>query len=459
VAIKNPLNYTNNMNVQGVSVLLTSVFSIGTVFTLILTGKSGSAMVLSFAVLSALFALLSLVLRVSARRNSDKPKVLTENAAKQVNEKKTLTELLSDVNILLSQTIGESRQKTGDSLLAKILASQNMREMVTLVSEVQEFTEKSEKIISAISARFLTDTQIFLPLANSIFKAVPAKTEEAAFALMEKFLAVREASGKAAASAQNLKADLEDTKSVKSINFTAENSRSAVRAERVSIKELSQCTRENREHLRAMKGEIDAGLDLLKSITEITERSKLIAFNMSIEAARMGEKGRGVKVIVAELHKLNDRTFDFSRQVAQLLHRFRDYNTLLVNNMEEKASIVVSQVEKGIDAAEAAVETLITASERTETFTREIALMSEAINHGLDGVLESLQFQDITRQMIEGGQSILLELKKSYDESIRENDIHLDNEIVNVRFNEIKKRLIENAKTKGEKNALTEVRV
>jgi len=180
---------------------------------------------------------------------------------------------------------------------------------------------------------------------------------------------------------------------------------------------------------------------------------------MSIEAARMGEKGRGVKVIVAELHKLNDRTFDFSRQVAQLLHRFRDYNTLLVNNMEEKASIVVSQVEKGIDAAEAAVETLITASERTETFTREIALMSEAINHGLDGVLESLQFQDITRQMIEGGQSILLELKKSYDESIRENDIHLDNEIVNVRFNEIKKRLIENAKTKGEKNALTEVRV
>jgi len=459
LAIKNPLNYTNNMKVQGVPVLMTSVFSIGTVFTLIITGKSGSYAVLSFAILSAVFALLSLVLSVSATRNSDKIKVQAENTAKNATEKKTLAELLSEVNLLLSQTIGESPQKTGDSLLARILASQNVKEMVTLVSTVQELAEKSERIISALSVRLLTDTQIFLPLANSIFRAVPSKTEEAAFALMEKFLVVREASGKAATSARNLKADLEDTKSLKSIYFTAENSRSAVRAERVSIKELSQCTRENREHLQAMKGEIDAGLDLLKSITEITERSKLIAFNMSIEAARMGEKGRGVKVIVAELHKLNDRTFDFSRQVAQLLGRFRDYNTLLVNNMEEKASIVVSQVEKGIDTSEAAVETLITASERTETFTREIALMSESINHGLDGVLESLQFQDITRQMIEGGQAILLELKKSYDESIRENNIQLDKEIVNVRFDEIKKRLIENAKTKGEKNALMEVRV
>jgi hypothetical protein len=61
--------------------------------------------------------------------------------------------------------------------------------------------------------------------------------------------------------------------------------------------------------------------------------------------------------------------------------------------------------------------------------------------------------------MIEGGQAILMELKKSYDESLRENEIELNRNAVNVRFEEIKKRFIENAKTKGEKNALMEVRV
>lgn len=445
------------MNVRLVLVLVTSLSSIGTVLTLILPGKRELALVL--AVISALFTLISLIYYIFALRKAAEKIKLTETQIKTQNDTKTLADLLSEINILLSRSVGDSRQTNEKSLLGKILASQNVREMVSLISAAQELAEKSERIVSALSHRVLTDTQVFFPLANSILKAVPAKTEEAAFSLMEKFLTVREASGKAAKSAQEIRKDLEDTQSVNSIYFTAENSRNMVRAERLSIRELSLCTRENQEHLRAMKGEIDAGLDLLKNITEITERSKLIAFNMSIEAARMGEKGRGVKVIVAELHKLNDRTFDFSNQVAKLLHRFRDYNTLLVNNMDEKASVVVAQVEKGIDAAEAAVETLIKASQKTETFTREIALMSESINHGLDGVLESLQFQDITRQMIEGSQAILLELKKSCDESIRENNIQLDTQIMNGRFNDIKKRLIDNAKTKGEKNALMEVQL
>ena len=412
MAIKNSLNYTNTMKVQLFPALLSSVFSIGTVLTLIVPEKSGSGFTLGLAVVSALCALICLIFGFLTLRKATEKNDRTETRIKNQNERKTLAELLSEINVLLTRSVEESGQTNENSLLGKILASQNIGEMVTLISTVQELAEKSERIVLALSHRVLTDTQILFPLANSVLKAIPAKTEEAAFSLMEKFLVVREASGKAAKSAQEIRKDLEDTQSVKSIYFTAENSRNMVRAERVSIRELSLCTRENQEHLRAMKGEIDAGLDLLKSITEITERSKLIAFNMSIEAARMGEKGRGVKVIVAELHKLNDRTFDFSHQVAQLLHRFRDYNTLLVNNMDEKASVVVAQVEKGIDAAEAAVETLIKASEKTETFTREIAMMSESINHGLDGVLESLQFQDITRQMIEGGQAILSELKK-----------------------------------------------
>lgn len=316
-----------------------------------------------------------------------------------------------------------------------------------------------EASLTSLSSHVLMDAQILLPFADAIISSVPKKTEQAAFSLMEKFLVVREASGRAASSARLIRIDLEDTRSEKSIQFTADNSRNAVKAERASIRELYLCTRENREHLQAMKKEIDMGLELLKSITEITERSKLIAFNMSIEAARMGEKGKGVKVITVELHKLNDRTFDFSRQIATLLGRYKEYNTLLVSNMEEKASVVIEEVEKGIDAAESAVESLIGASTRTEAFTREIARMSEEINSGLDGVLESLQFQDITRQMVEGAQSILGELMHRLDECLAECRVPIDHEVKNVRFNETKQRLIAGSKTKDEKNALMEVRL
>ena len=362
--------------------------------------------------------------------------------------------LMSELQSILEKTPDNIRKNSENPLFGRILSARSAEELGSLISAAHQSLVKAETGMEAVSSRFLTDTQVLLPLAQSIFKAVPPKTEEAAFTLMEKFLAVREASGKAASSASSLRSDLEDGSSVKSINFTADNSRKAVQAERASIKELSACTRENTEHLQAMSKEIDAGLELLKNITEITERSKLIAFNMSIEAARMGEKGRGVKVITAELHKLNERTFGFSRQVADLLGRFRDYNSILVKNMEEKAGVVVHEVEKGIDASEAAVESLIIASTRTADFTKEIAVMSDNINRGLDGVLESLQFQDITRQMIEGAQAILGELKASLDATITGQDIRIDQKIKLERFNDARQRLVAHAKTKDEKTAM-----
>ncbi len=404
-----------------------SFLSIITVVLLIFTGKPGEAFAQGTAFVTALLALFAFFMnRRSFRKRETDP-------------------------VSLSRTETEKA--------AQILSSRNLEQMEQAMNDAHERISKFEAMMGALSGGVFTDALILLPLGEAVIKAVPVKTEEAAFTLMEKFMEVREASGRASASARSLRTDLEDTRSEKSIHFTAENSRKAVQAERISIRELSLCTRENRDNLKAMSREIETGLELLRNITEITEQSKLIAFNMSIEAARMGEKGRGVKVITTELHKLNDRTFDFSRQVANLLGRFKDYNSLLVANMEEKAGVVVTQVEKGIDASEAAVESLIGASTRTENFTREIALMSEEINHGLDGVLESLQFQDITRQMIEGAQAILQELRKGLDACLEENNIPIDHKVKNERFTSIKERLIAGSKTKDEKNALAEVQL
>lgn len=355
--------------------------------------------------------------------------------------------------------LSRKRASVSTPVSVALCAEDPLDELKGAISRSCDRIADPEMSLTSLSSQVLTDAQILLPFVDAIIGSVPKKTEQAAFSLMEKFLVVREASGRAASSARLIRTELEDTRSEKSIQFTADNSRCAVTAERASIRELYLCTRENRDHLQAMKKEIDMGLELLKSITEITERSKLIAFNMSIEAARMGEKGRGVKVITIELHKLNDRTFDFSRQIATLLGRFKEYNTLLVSNMEEKASVVIQEVEKGIDAAESAVESLIGASTRTEEFTREIARMSEEINKGLDGVLESLQFQDITRQMVEGAQSILGELARSIDGCLADCRVPIDTEAKNARFNETKQRLIALSKTKDEKNALMEVRL
>ena len=371
----------------------------------------------------------------------------------------SVTTLMTGLVRTLSECPAEIRRVIDYPLINEILAAKNGEELARLLDDAHRRLLRADEIIARVSQHIVTDCLVYLPLAESVIRAVPAKTEEAAFAVLERFTVVHEASSRAAQSARQLCAELENPDGDKSVQRTAENSRRAVKSEREVIGELNQCTRENREHLQAMGREIESGLELLKNITDITERSKLIAFNMSIEAARIGEKGRGFKVIITELHKLNDRTFEFSREVAELLARFRDYNALLVNNMQEKADKVISQVEKGMHAAEAAVESLITASSHTEDFTREIARMSESINHDMDGVLESLQFQDITRQMIEGAEMILGELRKNIGACLESTEVPVDEKHKIERFAAIRSRLAAGAKTKGEKNALLEVQL
>lgn len=414
---------------------------------------------MSFALAAAVCAIIAIIFYLKGRQTMR----LLEEQRREFQDKtggaQTVPSLLTALSGLLSASSDEIRQLADHPLVSELLRASSAEDLGRIIDGVRRHFSKADSAVSMLSDRVLTDSLILLPLAVAVIKAVPVKTEEAAFTVIEKFMVVRDASSRAAASARTLRAELEDTRSEKSINFTADNSRKAVREERAVIRALSQCTKENREHLQAMSREIEGGLDLLKNITEITERSKLIAFNMSIEAARMGEKGRGFKVIIIELHKLNERTFEFSHRVADLLARFRDYNTLLVNNMEEKAGDVITRVEKGMDAAEASVESLIVASSRTESFTREIARISESIDHDLDGVLESLQFQDITRQMIEGAQAILSQLKKSLDECIRSDDVRIDMQNMQERFARVKGKLIAEAKTKGEKNALMEVQL
>ncbi len=341
--------------------------------------------------------------------------------------------------------------------MGKLMGSGDVDGMIAGIGEIRRDIERSDAVIRKLVDRLVTDCSVLLPLARSVMKSIPGKTEEAAFVVIERFIAVRELSSTAAAKAKSLREETESDDKGVSISRTAEDTRAAVKKERIVVKELSRALRENREHLGAMSGEIGSGIDLLKNITEITERSKLIAFNMSIEAARLGESGKGFKVIIAELHRLNEKTFDFSRRVSGLLERLGEYNTILVESVEVKAGNVIKEVESGMDASETAVESLIGASKRTQEFTREIADISERIDHDLQGVLESLQFQDITRQMIDGAMSILDMLSDSLAECREGDMVLIDERAKNERFDKVRRKLVADAKTIGEKDALMEV--
>jgi methyl-accepting chemotaxis protein len=318
-------------------------------------------------------------------------------------------------------------------------------------SAAQEMEKLRECLRSIDEARRL------IPFLRSIIAAVPEKTEEAAFRLLEKFELVKKLTTEAAVEAKAL--DSADKGSLEEkVKEMSETSRRSLEQERAAVTEMVALNRGNAKELKDMGSEISSGLELLKGIEDISQKSHLIALNLSVEAAHIGSQGLGFKVIATELRSLNAQTGEFSQKVSALLDSLRRRSATIIGQMAEKSESVVAEAEKGMSLAAQALESLIAASTASHEYSARIAGKALRVNEAMDGVLESLQFQDITRQMLEGAGHIADEMEplmRGAESGIPAGDG--DSAEERARLEDLRARLLARAKTKGEKEAIMEV--
>ncbi|SFG53744.1 methyl-accepting chemotaxis sensory transducer with Cache sensor [Desulfotomaculum arcticum] len=79
-----------------------------------------------------------------------------------------------------------------------------------------------------------------------------------------------------------------------------------------------------------------------ESIGEISNQTKLLALNASIEAARAGDHGRGFSVVAAEIGKLSDRTATAVQQTFNIL-----------SELQQNVGTVVESINTSLDSSHA----------------------------------------------------------------------------------------------------------
>lgn len=170
--------------------------------------------------------------------------------------------------------------------------------------------------------------------------------------------------------------------------FLEQASRNGAEAQKLSQR-MNQ-TNENFRKVRSLLGEV----------SKIASQTNLLAINASIEAARAGQHGRGFAVVAEEVRSLADRSNRFSNEIGESVQGIAD---------------ALSQVEGGISSiakadGDLAAETRQRISDvlgESERFNHLIqgtvgamSEISDAVAHEVGRAVTSLQFQDMSTQVI-----------------------------------------------------------
>jgi methyl-accepting chemotaxis protein len=264
------------------------------------------------------------------------------------------------------------------------------------------------------TAGTLQEASLRLPFIDAILKRVVSHTETAAMTLIDRFSFISEQTAKSDQDAKNAIAALGLEKNTDTgLETLIRKSHESVVGRTAVINDFLRLNRDNADRVKKISALVARSEELLSGIEDITERSKLIAFNMAVESAKIGEKGLGFKVIVNELQRLNDQTTSFARDIMEIVKSFKSYNQELLDQWLVKAEHLTEQVREDSDQAESAVSALKRTYELTGSILKSLTDSAINVNRSMSDILSSLQFQDITRQQIEGAASFLADIEIS----------------------------------------------
>jgi methyl-accepting chemotaxis protein len=150
-----------------------------------------------------------------------------------------------------------------------------------------------------------------------------------------------------------------------------------------------------------MSEQVQQVVSLLEDINAITKQTDLLALNAAIEAARAGEAGRGFAVVADEVRNLSQRTNQFSSQIDALLANIRTSIAHVDKAVQTATSVDLGVADQSKENVARMWDEMRTLNSQATSQSRQITEVSEKIHLLVMEGVQSLQFEDIVRQMLD----------------------------------------------------------
>lgn len=176
------------------------------------------------------------------------------------------------------------------------------------------------------------------------------------------------------------------------------------------------------ERMDTMTEQVDLILGILGEVESIAKQTNLLALNAAIEAARAGESGRGFAVVADEVRNLSEKTNKFSSQIRLLVGNVNESLVVAEKSINNMATTDITFV---MDSKQRVQSMMVELTELNEIIAKngvELTQSSSRVEQNVAVAISTLQFQDMSSQLISHAQMRLNALQEVVNELCKGSD-------------------------------------
>ncbi|HEU0189178.1 MAG TPA: methyl-accepting chemotaxis protein [Gallionella sp.] len=170
------------------------------------------------------------------------------------------------------------------------------------------------------------------------------------------------------------------------------------------------------EKMDAINAQVSGILGILNEVEGIAKQTNLLALNAAIEAARAGEAGRGFAVVADEVRNLSENTNKFSKQIRALVSNVNDSLISAEQSINSLAATDMTFVMDSKQRVQVMMTDLTALNETIANNAVELNLINTKVERNVAMAVSTLQFQDMSSQLLAHAQVRLTALQEVANE-------------------------------------------
>lgn len=197
--------------------------------------------------------------------------------------------------------------------------------------------------------------------------------------------------------------------------------------ELTAIKDLSEQTiaisREMQQDMDKLVDIINHMADVISGIDSISLQTNLLALNASVEAARVGEVGKGFSVVASEIRELSEETQQMTKNMSDFVDNMKKASHKSVQSSMNTISSLVSMTDKIKNVWELNAQSQHSVSNINDSVS-SMAAVSEEISSSMaqmqNQLQESADFMNKVGEDLRQATKPVVDIEKTLDDTVKQ---------------------------------------